>query len=295
MNEENPFQYIKVRQIALCLLLIIFGLAIQLVIFYMATGRDYHHLDPIIEVLLGELSIGFTLAWLIRQLKLVQIHPEYIWGKLPNHYNWLPIIGIVIARVIFSWGIFRVSYYPLSFIFPAWTEKILVRNFMDDASKSFSPTLYYSLMIIDILIVSPIMDSFIFQGIILHRWSAKWGVRTAIIIISLLSSIPAMGNFLGLFTFRLMKIMLYIKYRTLIVPIVAQLINDLINLTLFFLTFSVENPLGQFRSQLGIGVFCVAVSSPLLIWLLFKNWIRPNEQLPYFANANYDNSERVSN
>jgi hypothetical protein len=86
-----------------------------------------------------------------------------------------------------------------------------------------------------------------------------------------------------------------VLFRSLIVPIVAQLINDLINLTLFLLTFSVENPLEQFRSQLGIGVFCVAVSSPLLIWLLFKNWIRPNEQLPYFANANYDNSERVSN
>lgn len=284
-SEENPFNYIKVRQIFFCLFLVSLALGIQLFAISQATGRDSRNPDPILVILLWDIAFGFTLAWIVRQFKLVHINTKQIVGKLPSHYPWLPIVGIVIARSVFSFGIFRVAYYPLSFIFPSWLEKILVDNFMTDASECFSPIFYYFLNIISNFIIMPVVESFIFLGIILHRWSAKWGVRPAIIIICLFYSILS-TNFLGGFSFALMNIMLYIKSRTLIVPSVACIINNAIGLVLFFMTFSVENSLEQFRSQLGIGVFCVALSTPMLLWILYKNRIRPNEQLPYFANTN---------
>lgn len=285
-SEENPFQYIKFRQIVLCLFLIIIGLAIQLVVIYLATGHDDPEaIDPVFLSILGTLSIGLTIAWIVRRLKLIEIDPNRIIGKLPNSYRWLPIIGIVIARLIFSLGIFRITYYPVSFIFPSWLEKTLSDSFLNEAAKSFSPTLAVVLSIINGLLVSPIFETFIFQGIILHRWAAKWGVRRAVIILSLFYSILHSYNFLGGLSLGLMQNLLYIKSKTLIVPIICRIINNVIGLIVFFLTLSVENSLDQFRSELRIGIFGVAISAPLLIWILYKNRIRANEQLPYFANA----------
>jgi hypothetical protein len=284
-SEENPFNYIKVRQIFFCLFLVYLGLAIQLFAISQATGRDSRNPDPILVILLMDIAFGFTIAWIVRQFKLVHINTKQIIGKLPSHYPWLPIVGIVIARSVFSFGIFRVAYYPLSFIFPSWLENILGDNFLTEASECFSPILYYFLNIINNFMIIPVAESFIFLGIILHRWSAKWGVRPAIIIMCIFYSILS-NNFFGGFSFVLMNIMLYIKSRTLIVPIVASIISNAISFILFLLTLSVENSLEQFRSQLGIGIFCVALSTPLLLWILYKKRIRPNEQLPYFANTN---------
>jgi hypothetical protein len=136
------------------------------------------------------------------------------------------------------------------------------------------------------LLVTPIAEAFLFQGVVLHRWSAKWGVKPAIITLSLLYSILYSSNFLGGFSLGLMQTLFYIKSKTLLVPIVARIINNAIIFVIFFLTISVESSVETFRSQLGIGVVCLASSTPLLIWLLYKNRIRPGEKLPYFANAN---------
>lgn len=285
-SEENPFQHIKLRQVILCWVLIVTGLSTQIVVIYLVTGHEPKTIDPVFLILLSILSIGLTIAWTFRRLKLIEINPNRIIGKLPNSYRWLPIIGIVIARLIFSLGIFRVTYYPLSFIFPAWLEKNLSSSFLDEAAKSFSPTLAVVLSIINGLLVSPIFDAFIFQGIVLHRWAAKWGVRRAVISLSLLYSIFYSYNVLGGLTLGLMQNLLYIKSKTLIVPIICRVINNALNLIIFFLTFSVGNSLEQFRSELKIGIFGVAISAPLLIWVLYKNRIRANEQLPYFVNAN---------
>ncbi len=287
-SEENPFVYIKVRHIMFCFFLVILILSIQILTIYIIMGIDYKKTgpDPIILAFLAELSLVLTIGWTVRQLKLIQINLRQIIGSLTIPYPWLLIVGIVATRIVFSFGILRVSYYPLSFIFPEWVESILAGNFLTEASKSFFPGLYCLLVIIESLLVAPSAEAFLFQGVILHRWSAKWGVRPAIILLSLLYSILYSTNFLGGFSLGLMQSMLYIKSKTLLVPIVTRIINNAIIFVIFFLSLSVESNVENFRSQLGIGVVCLVLSTPLLIWLLYKNRIRPDEKLPYFANAN---------
>ena len=288
--EENPFTYIRVRYIFICFFLLLFLFLTQLFVIYLIMGIDYKktELDPIISYFLGDLTLLLTIVWTVRQLKLAQLNTMQIVGKLSFYYPWLVIIGIVIARIVFSSGIFRVSYYPLSFIFPKLVASILTPDFLIEASKSSFPTLYYLVNILDRLLVTPIAEAFLFQGVILHRWSAKWGVRPAIIILSFLYSILYSSNFLGGFSLGLMQTMFYIKSRTLLVPIVARIINNAIVFVIFFLTLSDESSVETLRSQLGIGVVCLVLSTPVLIWLLYKNRIRPAEKLPYFANATDD-------
>jgi hypothetical protein len=147
--EENPFYRIKVRQIFLCVFLLAFGIAIQLIIISSLFKLDYK--DPIFDTLYQILILILAGAWLLRQCKLVGINLKQLIGKLPRNYQWLPLVGLVIARVLFSKSVFRLSYYPLSFIAPSFIEYILNENINNaifiPASKTFSQhfTTYLSL------------------------------------------------------------------------------------------------------------------------------------------------------
>jgi membrane protease YdiL (CAAX protease family) len=293
--EENPFYRIKARQIFLCFFLLTFGIAIQLIIISSIFNFDYK--DPIFASFLAILILILAGAWLLRQCKLVGINLKQLIGKVPSNYQWLPLVGLVIARVLFSKGVFRLSYYPLSFIAPSFIEYILNDNINNNifilASKTFSPALYYLLNSLYIFVVIPLFNTFVFQGIFLHRWAAKWGSRTAILALCILYGILIYQNVLGGISFILIYTLLYIKTRTLIVLIVARILETIIYVfwELFDFLFTISSStrtvsvLEQIRSEWRVGVFFFVLSAPWIVHFIYKNWPRPNEPLPYFANT----------
>jgi hypothetical protein len=292
--EENPFTHIKARQIFLCyflvtivLIVLVYSLIYSFLYYYnYLFDIDYQRIiqDPIIPSLIFLLILGLANTWVVRKLKLIQIQPKAIIGRLPIHFNWLPIIGIVLTRRVFSFGAFLVLYYPISFIFPSLIENYFSGNSFNFAeSQSFSPVFDY-IFHEAALLTSSLNEVFILEGIVLHIWAAKGGIKSALIMLSIVYLIQNPVNFIGGISLCLMLSFLYIKTKTLIVPIVASFLNQIVGSALFEVISLSNNPLENFRSQFGIGIFCLAISTPLLIWLLYKNRIRPNEQMPYFAN-----------
>jgi hypothetical protein len=293
--EENPFYRIKARQILLCLFLVMIGLAIQLIIISSIFKFDYK--DPIFNSLVAILIEILAGAWLLRQCKLVGINLKQLIGKVPSNYQWLPLVCLVIARFLFSIGVFRLSYYPLSFIAPSFIEYIINDNINNDifilAAKTFSPALYYLLESLGRLVVNPLFSTFVFQGIVLHRWAAKWGNRTAILALCLLTGVMSYTNVLGGISFVLVETLLYIKSRTLIVPFIAYILSYLLYIfwKLLYLLFTMSSStktvsvLEQFRSEWRVGVFFFVLSAPWIVHFIYKNWPHPNEPLPYFANT----------
>jgi membrane protease YdiL (CAAX protease family) len=141
--------------------------------------------------------------------------------------------------------------------------------------------------------VSPLFSTFVFQGIFLHRWAAKWGSRRAILALCLLAGVMYYTNIIGGISLVLVYTLLYIKSRTLIVPFIAYILQLLIylfwDLFDFFFTISSSTKtvsvLEQFRSEWRVGVFFFVLSAPWIVHFIYKNWPSPNEQLPYFANT----------
>lgn len=295
-SEENPFNYIKVRQLFLWMILIITGMVFQLSTLGAAMGRDSKDPffdEPVLKILTSLFIILMTIAWLWRQCQLCGIKVKQIIGKVQLNYQWLPIAGIVIVRIIFSMGAFRVFNYPLSFIAPSFIESILKDTIFQEASKTFAPIFYYFLTLLSFLLISPITEVFIFQGIVLHRWAAKWGTRSAIVLLCLVYGVLALSNFFGGLSLGLVYTLLYIKTRRLFVIIVARILNNAITLTLhivltIYTSTATVSVLEQFRSQWRMGVFCLAISTPWLVYFVYKNWPRQNTVLPYFANASQE-------
>jgi hypothetical protein len=190
--EANPFSRIKVWPIFGWLLLLAIGLSIQLEIISSSSGIKLDHKDPLVSKIFGIYLSTWLLALVWRQCRLAGIEIKYLVGKVSDHYQWLPLVGLAIASVVFGVGVFRIFYYPLSFIVPSFVENLLTdkRNtsILITASKTFSPALYYLIVAIYDYAISPIFSAWII-AIILHQLAAKLGKTSAIRSFFLLSII----------------------------------------------------------------------------------------------------------
>src|SRR4028119_1682932 len=151
--EENPFSRIKFRHILGWFFLLTTAIYFQ--IFMIGSTRgvkfdDKTPLDPLVSEILGIYLLILLVALVWRQCRLAGIEIKYVVGKVPDRYQWFPLVGLAIASVVFSISVFRVFYYSLSFLIPSFVEQILTENrntgILITASKSFSPALYYLIL-----------------------------------------------------------------------------------------------------------------------------------------------------
>jgi uncharacterized protein len=296
LHTLNPFFYIQTRKLFLWFILIVFFLSIQsLLINWLTAGAIFNNIqdldfaDPIYENLFDLISITIILFALDRQATIRKINTKQIIGKLPKSYQWLPFIVIIIFKLIFTQGSYRISYYLSSFIAPQWVETNLTTNIFTEVSESSIPFFCFALSFVDIF-ANEFLYLLVFEGIILHRWAIKWGNAKSILAISLLYGFLGYENFINSFITGIILCLLYIKSRTLITPMIFRSVSILISLIVesyyFFIIQSNSNSLlEQLRSEVNLGMILLAISTPYIIWWIYKNWLKKNEELPYFANA----------
>lgn len=282
--EDNPFSRIKLWPILGWLLLLAIGLSIQLEIISSSSGIKLDTKDPLVREIVNIYLSIWVLALVWRQCRLAGIEIKYLVGKVPDRYQWLPLVGFAIASLVFALGVFRIFYYSLSFIVPSFVERLLndQRNtsILITASKTFFPALYYLIVAIYTYAISPIFFASI-AAIVLH----KMGKNSAIVYLFLVSIIyPTTISSLFL------PAILYVKTRSLLVLIIfralQQLIGGIWNLSYTtFLDNQAGSTLDVFRSQVQLGVLFFALSAPWVIGFIYKNWSVLKGPLPYFANA----------
>jgi hypothetical protein len=293
--EDNPFSLIKIRHIFGWYFFFGLGIYFQMAMIGYTRGIPFDGktpLDPFVDKIASTYVDILLLALVWRQCRLAGIEIKYLVGKVPDRYQWLPLVGLAIANVVFSISVFRVFYYPLSFIVPSFVEKILIDNrnpsLLITASKTFFPALYYLIFAINYYAISTIFSAFILVAILLHRWAAKLGNTRAIIAFFLLSLISY--NFISSFISTFIPVILYVKTRSLLVLIIFMALRKLIwgiwNLSYTtFLDNQAGSTLDVFRSQVQLGVLFFVVSAPWVIGFIYKNWSVLKGPLPYFANA----------
>ena len=293
--EDHPFYRIKVRHIFGWYLLLAIGICFQLEMISSTAGIQFNCTEPLVSQIAGIYLMILLLALVWRQCRLAGIEIKYLVGKVPTHYQLLPLVGLAIAHVFFSIGAFYLFYYPLSFIVPSFVEQILTssknNSILITASKTFDPGLYYLILAINRCAIEPILNAFIFMAIMLHRWAVKWGNIPAIIALCLFFSvIPFSPYFINNIIAILIYVILYAKTRSLFVLIIFMALENIIRTSwnLSYTTFfenQTGNILDVFRSQIQLGVLFFALSAPWVIGFIYKNWSVLKGPLPYFANA----------
>ncbi|MBW4615177.1 MAG: CPBP family intramembrane metalloprotease [Desmonostoc vinosum HA7617-LM4] len=289
----NPFHYLKVRHLLLRGLLISLGLGFALGFIQ---GSIRVQLDgQLLMLLLYILIFGLLSAWELVDFNRLGIKLKHVVGNVPNNHKWLPTAGLVILMLLFSLSAYLVSFYLLSLAAPSFIEELMRQVAADASPRTSAPLLYNLLVAIVYVVVAPIAEEFLFRGIILQRWATKWGIRTALLASSLMFGIGH-ANVVGLSLFGVIMGVLYIKTRTLIVPIACHALNNLLAVALGFLSdgsnaTASTNVLEELRSGWRVGILLMLVSLPLLVRFLYQNWPRKNAVVPYFLNIDQEVGE----
>lgn len=284
---DNPFLYFKVRRLILLYLLISLVLGCTLALITGFSG--FNPKDPVFEPIIYSLTFILLSLGAIHWLCRLRINFQRLVGRLPSNFPWLPTVGIVIAILLFSLGSGQLFFYTLSFSNPLLVESLLKQKTFLYGSETFAPLLHNLLTIIAVLLVAPITEELLFRGILLHRWTVKWGVTPALLISSLLFGVLH-ANIIGLSVFGVMMGLLYIKTRTLVVPMICHFLNNLTALGLEFTSqgFGNKEPvdiLEQLHSNWWVGIVYMTLSAPWLITFMYKNWPKQPLSVPYFTNV----------
>lgn len=287
-NSPNPFRKLKVRNLCVrgLLLSLVFGIALGFI--QGISGVKFN--AQIVTLLLYILTFGFLCIWALEDFDRFGIEMKYVLGRLPNRYKWLPMVGLVLLIILFSLSAYLVSFYLLSLAAPTFVESVMRQVATRPSPGTTSPPFYNFLAAIVYILIAPITEEFLFRGVILQRWASKWGIQTAVVVSGLLFGMLH-ANVLGLTLFGIIMGVLYIKTRTLIVPIACHAFNNLLAVGMGLLSggskpaTSTVNFLEQLRSSWWVGVVLMLISLPLLVRFLYRNWPRKDALVPYLINS----------
>jgi len=229
-------------------------------------------------VIISLLLVKMALDEKIDMLKLIGRFPT-----LKEIKKTMPMIVPLIALV--SYGLVWLVYWPLTFIFPGFVQSCLSENltiFFPNGSL-----LLNTISFLSVVIIIPMVEEFIFRGLLLTRWSSKWGIKRAVLITSILFGILHGPTMVSITFMGLVFALIYIKTRSLIIPILLHALNNMFVFLLDSLrandaatAFSVSD----FQNEWWIGVLGLLIGIPWLIYFIRKNWLTDGMKIPYFEN-----------
>jgi membrane protease YdiL (CAAX protease family) len=221
-----------------------------------------------------------VVVWIYLKLHKTGVNFNKLVGRRPNRGDWTNIFVIVFFLILFNIGIIILSLYALSYIDP-----IILTQMLEESSSLNAPyPFFYDVLIyLNVIFIAPIVEEFLFRGIILNRLSIKWNVKTGIILSSLLFAILHF-DIIGGFIFGLVMALIYIKTQSLWVPIICHILfNGVIDI---FSRLSIENVyfFENQHSEIFIGVIFFLIALPWFIYYIKSNWPRYNKT-PYELNS----------
>lgn len=279
MVNEAVFEHIKIRYLVLWLI-VFFILAI-----FLYAGTTNLVADAEVDVAVSFLFYGIISLWIIRNFHRVKVNSEKFFGHLPLNFNWPYLIIITFGVIILSLGLGEFSRYILSIIDPNILNELPSTSlFYNQRETPFAPILNYIQFILTV-IIAPIVEEILFRGVMLHRFTIKWGVKWAILASSTIFAIFH-NDIIGAFIFAIVMCILYIKTASILVPIVAHIINNLLAYGLeIMMTFSPWSTVAS--HSLEVAVLLLTVSIMIILYFLIKNWPQRYWRPPYFQDV-YD-------
>ena len=232
-----------------------------------------------------------VLAWVVWMFARHRISLRRMLGRIPKDFRWLPTVSILVPTVLFSIGSLLITLYLISFSSPGRVESYVERDLFGEAGGLAVPIISVIALVLTLLVVAPIVEELLFRGILLHRWAMKWRLGTAVVVCSVAFGFVHQLNFFGATAFGLVMALVYLRTRTLLVPMACHVLNNAVVVGFSVIFEGVREVFGdsdkvytveQVRDELWVGVVLVAVSLPWLAVFVYKNWPRQGARAPYF-------------
>ncbi len=204
------------------------------------------------------------------------------WRTLGGYAFWVaPLFIISIAGTY-------VLYLPLSYVFPGFVESwhledSTVMIWQDGDNYILANAVNY----LTIVLVAPLMEEFFARGILLTRWSVKWGVTRAILVSSIVFGLLH-TNVIGGFCFACVMAIFYIRTKSLFVPMSLHILNNLTVWLAVYFTMDLDTSvsyetIADFQESWWIGLIALVMSVPCVI-LFWRRYISNIDwRIPYLT------------
>ena len=150
-----------------------------------------------------------------------------------------------------------------------------------------------------IVLIAPVLEEFFVRGILLTRWTVKWGVPRAILASSVVFALLH-TDFLGAFCFACAMAILYIRTQSLFIPIGLHIMNNLTVWIMESLTLDTDatisyETIAEFQESWMIGLITLVISIPCVI-LFWRRYIPGTDwRVPYLTEpSNSENNANLS-
>ena len=287
---DNPFLILRSR----------WGVFLALLGFTFAWGLlwvgsedpNVRRSDPALFLSSAIVLSGPVALWIFWSFRSKGVNIRRLVGRLPRNYNWFPVIGILLVNLMFSLGAVLVVAAAIASMSEPAASSLDTEPTISNAPNPAVLILW----IVTVAVPGPVFEELFCRGILINRWAVKWRPGTAIVasalLFGILHLIVSRGAVMGAFTFGTITAVLYIRTRTLLVPIALHIANNLLVVTILILTSTtgikraaastgVDAPM----PAMAFGLVLLALTAPILVWYLRKNWPRRDEPIPYQASG----------
>jgi hypothetical protein len=137
-----------------------------------------------------------------------------------------------------------------------------------------------------LVVFAPVIEELFFRGMLFSRWSIKWDTPEAIFASSVLFA-KFHADFYGKFLFGYILCLLYMKTRSLYLPMLAHFVNNilafLLDLHLYRNTSirTEQDLLFFFEKNWKLPLFCLAISAVWFLYFILKNRHYHKSSAPY--------------
>lgn len=249
--------------------------------------------NPMPEII--SLLLFYVLYFIIISPILFRSKLSYtkLFGAFPQLSTIKKYVLWTVPLVIFSYVMFYLQFLPVHHLMP----EIADWWFIDRSELTTRQHLhnYFFAQVLEfftIVLVAPIVEEFFVRGIMLTRWSIKWGTPKAILVSSFLFAILH-SNIIGAFFFGFVMSVLYIRTKSLFMPIVLHIANNFtawaIDAT-FLSDQDVQNEASEMVLNTSETMWILAASVIIVPWairLIWKNLPNHDWHVPYFIDAPY--------
>jgi len=284
LSEINPFLLIRGRKV----LSIFFFVPIltSIVIFVLwPVGSSIDLWAEIISSIFAFYLIAYILNIVAKRAEL------NIWllvGRIPLKEEIVYYSLFAIPISFLSIGCIWLFYLPQSYLTPKLVNYLLIEDSIIIIwSKGPLFVLANLINFVLIIVIVFFIEEFIFRGLLISKWSKKWGTPRAVLVSSIIFGIGHV-DFIGGVFFGFVMAVLYIKTKSLIIPILVHGTNNLIVWiislieTIYYKSMA-EYSLNDFQSEWWFGALCLIIGLPWGIRYLKSNWPELSWQAPYFA------------
>jgi membrane protease YdiL (CAAX protease family) len=195
-----------------------------------------------------------------------------LFGQRPARDD-LELLGVIVPIDVLTLSATIAVFIPLSYVAPRFVTRILLTN--PDLLEARSLGQWLEVVVLA-CVAAPFVEELFFRGILLHRWARRWGTVRAVVASSALFAVLH-GEWLGHFLFGVAMCALYLRTRTLWLPMLAHALSNFI-VALFTLPdalHDVPSPpdtLESLRAEWPTGVMALVAGVLLLWWYQRRYW-----------------------